>query len=92
MPTLAGHHKLHFLRHVVLDHSGTGTMRFHYIAFNGSCFHCELLKAISAVINDFYRSFSPVKGNDVSQQQAPLVVRKFAVEEKVLSAQEVCKN
>lgn len=32
---------------------------------------------------------SPVEGDDVSQQQAPLVVGEFAVEEKVLAAQKV---
>lgn len=41
----------------------------------------------------FYsKSVSPIKGNDVPQQQAPLVVGEFAVEEEVLSVQEVWKD
>lgn len=34
-------------------------------------------------------SYSPIKGNDVSQQQAPIVVWKFTIEEEVLAIQEV---
>lgn len=37
-------------------------------------------------------SYSPIKGNDVSQQQAPIVVWKFTIEEEVLAIQEVWRN
>lgn len=35
---------------------------------------------------------SPVKGDDVSQQQAPLVVGEFAVEEEVFATQKICRR
>lgn len=34
-------------------------------------------------------SYSPIKGNDVSQQQPPVVVWKLTIEEEVLAIQEV---
>lgn len=37
-------------------------------------------------------AFSPIKGNDASQQKAPLFLGEFAKEEKTFSNQEICRG
>lgn len=82
MPPFTGYHKLHLLRHVVLHHSAA-----EWNALLQTCFSCCIF-----LVNHFWKDVSPVKGNYVAQQQPPLIVGEFTVEEKVFPPQEVWKK
>lgn len=89
VPAFAGQHELYLLCHVVLNHS---TLKTAWLIFVKNWFPCHtyIIKGVIYCIVSV--SYSPIKGNDVSQQQAPIVVWKFTIEEEVLAIQEVWRN